>query len=158
MKKIVLLIIFASQFGTITAQENTALNWIPNYDIAKQKAKEAQKPMLIFFTGSDWCDQCKMLDADFFSSEKFIKIAKEHFILYKANFPRRTDLLNKEQKETNLKLDAMYSKSLSKRSFPTIVITDASGKELGFLESYNYIHDTSRHFGFLETILAKLKQ
>jgi len=157
MKKALILIsIIFFQIININAQEANAidkLNWISTYDEAKKLAKEENKPILIFFTGSDWCGICKMLDKDFLSTKKFKKIADESLILYKADFPRRTDLVSAEQKKVNEKLDKKYSKSRKKRSFPTIVITNANGDELGYIESYNFIHDTTRHYGLIKEVL-----
>lgn len=154
MKRItlpILLVFFAINF-TI-AQETDQLNWISDFDQAKAIAKKENKPILIFFTGSDWCGLCKLLDKDFFASEKFKRIADEKLVLYKADFPRRTDLISEKQKEMNQQLDKKYSKSRRQRVFPTIVLIDKNGKELSFLESYNYIHDTSRHYKMLDFIL-----
>ena len=158
MKKIVLLLsILIFQFTYTTAQNKTdnELNWIPDFEKAKEIAKAENKPILIFFTGSDWCGICKMLDKDFLSSEKFKKIAKEKLVLYKADFPRRTDLVSDVQKAMNIKLDNTYSKTRNKRAFPTLVFVNANGIELGYLESYNYLHDTTRHFGLLNKVLAQ---
>ena len=156
MKRIILLsaiLFFAFQF--VNAQENDGLPWINNFNKAKEIAQKENKNILIFFTGSDWCGLCKSLDKDFFASEKFKKIASKNLVLYKADFPRRTDLVSAEQKKVNEKLDNKYSKSRRKRVFPTIIITDKNGKEISYLESYNYIHDTSRHFKMLDLILKK---
>ena len=158
MKKVFLfLTIVLFQLNTLSAREKEAskLNWIADFENAKQIAKTENKPIMIFFTGSDWCGICKMLDKDFLSSEKFINIAKEKLVLYKADFPRRTDLVSDIQKQINISLDKKYSKTRNKRAFPTIVFINADGIELGFLESYNYIHDTSRHYGLLNTVLSQ---
>ncbi len=156
MKKIILIIsiLVISNFN-LQAQEIEKLNWIDNFEKAKEIASKEKKPILIFFTGSDWCSLCKMLDEDFFASEKFKNIAKNNLVLYKADFPRRTDIVTLEQKEVNEILDKKYSKTRGKRVFPTIVMVDANGKEIDFLESYNYIHDTSRHYKLIDYILSK---
>ncbi|HIP26051.1 MAG TPA: thioredoxin family protein [Flavobacteriaceae bacterium] len=158
MRKIVLLLIITFfQLNTINAQKETSdpLNWISNFETAKEIAKTENKPILIFFTGSDWCGICKMLDKDFLSSDKFKKLANEKLVLYKADFPRRTDIVSAEQKQVNIILDKKYSKSRNKRSFPTIVLINANGIELGYIESYNYIHDTTKHYGLIESILTQ---
>ncbi len=156
MKKIILIIsiLVISNFS-LQAQEIEELNWINNFEKAKEIASKENKPILIFFTGSDWCSLCKMLDKDFFASEKFKNIAKKNLVLYKADFPRRTDIVTLEQKKVNKILDKKYSKTRGKRVFPTIVMVDANGKEIDFLESYNYIHDTSRHYKLVDYILNK---
>ena len=145
-----------AQKDDVSIEDNVAvqeLNWIENYDEAQRLAQVENKPMFIFFTGSDWCGICKMLDKDFLSSDEFKKIASEKLILYKADFPRRTDLVSPEIKSINEELSNKYSKTRSKRVFPTVVLTNANGKEIGFIESYNYIHDTTRHFGLLSSVL-----
>ncbi len=156
MKKAILIltVIIISNFS-VNAQNNDDLNWISSFKKAKEIAVSENKPILIFFTGSDWCGLCKMLDKDFFASEKFKKIAKKSFVLYKADFPRRTDIVSEIQKKENTILDKKYSKTRGQRVFPTIVIVDANGKEIEFLESYNYIHDTSRHYKLINYILKK---
>ncbi len=160
MKKFFFLLITFSIFtiNSVNAQDDDSkneLNWISNFETAKTIAKEENKPILIFFTGSDWCGICKMLDKDFLSSDKFKEIAKEKLVLYKADFPRRTDLVSEEQKTINIQLDNKYSKTRHKRAFPTLVFVNANGEELGYIESYNYIHDTTRHFGLLKNILQQ---
>ncbi len=159
MKRIISLssffIFFAFQF--INAQEHDGLHWINDFNKAKEIAQKENKNILIFFTGSDWCGLCKSLDKDFFASEKFKKIATKNLVLYKADFPRRTDLVSPKQKQINEELDKKYSKSRRKRVFPTIIIADKNGKEISYLESYNYIHDTSRHYKMLNLIINKQK-
>lgn len=156
MKKILIVIILFS-VNFIFAQENSKseLSWVTDFETAKQQAKTDNKPILIFFTESKWCELCNTFDKDFIKSKRFITIAKDKLVLYKAFFPRKKSLVSAKQKQINIHLDSTYSKTRAKRSFPTIVFVDATGKELGFLESYNYIHDTSRHFGLLEAILKK---
>lgn len=156
-KLLLLLTILFFQFNNLNAQEHKSnqLNWIANFDDAKEIAHSQNKPILIFFTGSDWCGICKVLNKDFLKSEKFTQIANEKLVLYKADFPRRTDIVNEQQKLVNIKLDNKYSKTRNKRSFPTIVFINAKGVELGYIESYNYIHDTTRHFGLLKKVLAQ---
>jgi thiol:disulfide interchange protein len=50
------------------------LNWESNFKVALKKSKKEKKPILIYFTGSDWCGPCKVLDKKLFHSEKFKKI------------------------------------------------------------------------------------
>ena len=153
-KTIVLFAILFIQFFTINAQEKNDLNWIEDFEQAKKIAKEQKKPILIFFTGSDWCGLCKMLEKDFFTSSKFKEKANSSLVLYKADFPqRRTDIVTPAQKLVNEALDKKYSKTRGTRVFPTIVMIDASGKEINFIESYNYIHDTTRHTKLIDFVL-----
>lgn len=156
MKKVILLFtLVLFQFTHINAQEKSELNWLEDFEQAKVIAKKQNKPILIFFTGSDWCGLCKMLEKDFFSTDKFKKTATNSLVLYKADFPqRRTDIVTAAQKLVNNALDKKYSKTRGTRVFPTLVMIDASGKEINFIESYNYIHDTSRHTKLIDYVLS----
>jgi len=156
MKKVILLFTLVLFQFTLNAQEKSELNWLEDFEQAKVIAKKQNKPILIFFTGSDWCGLCKMLEKDFFSTDKFKETANKSLILYKADFPqRRTDIVTAAQKLVNTALDKKYSKTRGTRVFPTIVMIDASGKEINFIESYNYIHDTSRHTKLIDYVLGR---
>lgn len=69
-----------------------------------------------------------------------------------ADFPRRIDIITKEQRAENQKLGKKYNK---KNKFPNIVAVDYNGKELDNIMSYNMLRDTSRHYRFLEKIMEK---
>lgn len=156
MKKLFFgLLISLMSIISLNAQQNKGLVWEKNFEQAKVKANREGKSILLFFTGSDWCGLCKMLNKDFFNTEEFKKIARKNLILYKADFPRRTDIVTPKQKKVNEALDKKYSKTRASRVFPTVFLLDANGKQIDFLESYNYIHDTTRHFKLLEYAIKK---
>ena len=83
MKKLLLIftLCFAAQgFAQYDEEEVSNLNWLTDIDEAKKEAVAAKKPILLFFTGSDWCPPCKTLKKDFFNSEAFEK-KSEQFVL-----------------------------------------------------------------------------
>ncbi|WP_456379139.1 thioredoxin family protein [Lutibacter sp.] len=154
MKKVVVisLFIFSLSIG-VNAQDSInvshTVNWQNDFNKAKSTAKLEEKPLLIFFTGSDWCSPCKMLVADFFESEKFNEFAKKEFILYEADFPRNKDLVTDLQIEANNKLKIKYKVN----SYPTVIIVDPNGKILAKRKGYNLMRDTSYYFDFVESVL-----
>ncbi|MGH1386691.1 thioredoxin family protein [Kordia sp.] len=148
MKKLLFLAVFFIGFSAI-AQEDVKLNWLTDFDKAKKIAKKSNKPILIYFTGSDWCPPCKMLKEDFFYTEKFKEKAKD-FVLVMADFPRRIDIITDEQRQENTKLANKYN---TKNKFPNIVAVDHKGKKIDNITSYNMMRDTNRHYKFLEKIL-----
>ena len=99
--------------------------WKTNYEEALKDAKAANKPILLNFTGSDWCVWCVRLDKDIFSKPKFAAFAKEKLVLLEADFPE-----NKEQsadlRKQNEDLQAKYGVD----GFPTLVLLDPQGKEI----------------------------
>ena len=68
--------------------------WHENFEEAAALAKREKKPMLLYFTGSDWCGWCKKLHAEVLDRPEFTKWAAENVIPVKLDFPRR-----KEQSE-----------------------------------------------------------
>lgn len=150
--KYILLFFIAIIFVTSNAQQKSIdLNWQTDFEKAKQLATNQDKLILIYFTGSDWSQPCKMLNKDFFYTEKFQKIAAKNLILVRVNSPRRPGLISQFQKDKNLKIKKQYNQKV----LPTVVLTDAKGNTLGTIESYNYLHDTSKHYNLIEKQLKK---
>ena len=98
---------------------------------AQAKAKELKKPLLIDFTGSDWCGFCIKLDKEVFATAEFAEWAKENVVLLKLDFPARKEQAA-EIKKQNKELQAKYGV----RGFPTVLFLDPEGKELGRIGGY----------------------
>ena len=159
MKKIFFLFTFLIIYTiSINAQKNDTkhleLKWQESYEAAKSLATLQNKPILIYFYQSDTCALCKLMEKHFFETDKFKKIAKENFILFKANFPGRlTDAVTPEQKIVNDMLKVKFRPKNQHKSFPAIVIINNKEKKLGSIRSYSYIQDNTNYFRFLESIL-----
>ena len=122
MKKFFVCLLTVLTVG-LFAQE---FQWQQNFDNALRLSKESGKPVFAFFTGSDWCGWCIRLDREILSKQEMKKYLNDNFILFKADFPQKNpppaDIMMK-----NRELMEKYSV----RGYPTIIITDASGKALG---------------------------
>lgn len=129
--------------------EQSNLNWLTDLNEAKQVSAETKKPIIIYFTGSDWCGPCKMLKADFFSSDRFEKIA-EGLVLLKVDIPRRKDIVTPEQLAKNKKVVRQYNKG---GSYPNLVAIDSKGNVIGALNGYTFLRETDRHFAFVESVI-----
>ena len=149
MQKLVFL--FLVLISTTISAQDSQLNWLLDFDKAKNISKEQDKPILVYFTGSDWCGPCKRLKADFFSSEDF-KTKAEDFVLLLVDMPRRNDIITPEQRKKNAALMKKYNK---KGSFPNIFGLDSKGKVLTEISGYNMMRDTSYHFAFLDELQKK---
>jgi len=149
MKKyLYILIILAFTIVNSNAQQKKSidLNWQTDFEKAKLLASTENKNILIYFTGYDRINSCNLLNKDFFYTEKFQKIAKKYLILVRVNTPKREDAISEEQKIKNTTLSKRYNQKVH----PTVILTDAKGKQLGKVESYNYLHDTSKHYALIE--------
>lgn len=127
---------------------NSSNNWVTDYSKAKLKAERQEKPLLIFFTGSDWCGPCKKLVSDFFETEKFKEITKNKFVLYEADFPRNRDLVSNKQRSDNNSLKIKYDV----QAYPTVILINSNGDVVGRRKGYNLMRDPSYHFELIESL------
>lgn len=153
MKNIVLLITFFMSLLTFGQNDVSSLNWLLDIDEALTISRKEHKPVLVFFTGSDWCAPCKMLKEDFFNSTKFEE-KSENFVLLLVDIPRKVDVISKEQKEKNLKLVNKYNKT---GGYPKLVALDSSGHVVGELGGYTFLRETDRHFAFIDSVIENYK-
>ncbi|MGJ8637922.1 MAG: thioredoxin family protein [Opitutaceae bacterium] len=98
--------------------------WMTDFEAAKAKAAEEKKPLLLDFTGSDWCGWCIKLDKEVFSQDAFKAYAKESLVLVELDFPRDSSTLPEGVAEQNEALAKKYGV----RGFPTILVLSPDGK------------------------------
>lgn len=155
MKKISTILIYLTLFfglSAIAQKKAFDLNWQSDMDQVKEMALKDKKLILIYFTSSDASTTAsRSLNTDFFYTEKFKNLADEHLILLRVNLPRRSNLISEVQRSSNSELSVRYGQKV----IPTVVLCDANGTKLGMIESYNYLHDTSKHFALINNALKK---
>src|SRR6476619_2453117 len=61
--------------------------WNPNFTAALAYSKKQNKPILAYFSGSDWDEWGKKLDKEVLKSEIFAEWANKNVILFQADFP-----------------------------------------------------------------------
>jgi protein disulfide-isomerase len=119
----VLMMVSAALAAPAIGEENAVeLNWLTDLTEAQQLATENGKPILVNFTGSDWCKWCITLDKEVFSQQEFIDYATENLIMVKLDFPRRT-AQPQEVKDRN----QHYASQYKIRGFPTIMLLEENG-------------------------------
>lgn len=107
------------------ADNDVSLPWLEQYDAAAAASKSTGKPILAFFTGSDWCEWCAKLDQQVFETETFKSWADEHVVLLKIDFPR-TKKQSDDLKKQNMRLKDKYDV----QGLPSVLFLDAEGKVL----------------------------
>jgi thioredoxin-related protein len=147
MNKIVLILAFFVSSFFYAQQGRTHLNWETDFNVAKTKAKKSNKPILMLFTGSDWCPPCKLLKKDFFNSTQFKSKSKD-FVLLLVDFPKNKDLISDTQEAQNKELNKAYGV----RSLPTLIAVNHNGNVIDKIKSYNAQRDTSAHFEFIDKV------
>lgn len=147
MKNLFFLFLICISFQGFSQDEDYPnLNWLTDFEKAKKESNLSDKPILMYFTGSDWCGPCKMLKTDFFNTESFEKKA-ENFILLKVDMPRRLDIITPEQKKKNKILVKKYNK---KGGYPNLVVLNKKLDVIGELTGYTFLRETDRHFAFID--------
>lgn len=122
MKKLIYLLLFVSTYSY-------AQDWKVNFEDAKTTSQENNQKIILVFSGSDWCAPCMKLEREIWNTTEFQDYAKDHFVLLKADFPRRKkNALTKQQQEQNNLLAETYNKE---GYFPLVVVLDKNENVLG---------------------------
>ena len=121
MKKIIVALLF---FAGSYAPEAQELVWETNVTKAMAISNETKKPLLLFFTGSDWCGWCIRLQKEVLKTPEFALWAKENVVLVELDFPRRAPQAP-EIKKQNDELQMAFGI----QGFPTIILANATTKE-----------------------------
>lgn len=116
----------AEQVAKANAVTTDVFKWETDLDVAKKRAKDEKKEILVDFTGSDWCGWCIRLKKEVFDQPEFQEYAKKHLIMVELDFPRKKKLPAKEAAQ-NEKL----SQEFKVDGFPTVLLLDEKGKEVG---------------------------
>ena len=106
------------QDSLLNSSEYTA-NWFTDYSAARAKAEVEGKPLLINFTGSNWCSGCIRLNKEIFSKPVFINYANEHLILLKIDFP-----LGVQQEEILIDQNNYLYDHYEIEGLPTVILLD----------------------------------
>jgi protein disulfide-isomerase len=121
MKKIAITLFLVLGSLTIQSQE---LTWQTDMNKALEISKKSQKPLFLFFTGSDWCGWCIRLQKEVFKTTEFAKWAKDNVILVELDFPRSTP----QQPEIK-KQNAELQQTFAVQGFPTVWFVKGSKKD-----------------------------
>ena len=87
MKKLIVFA-FVLFFQNFNSQQST-LNWYTDLNKAVNISINEKKPIMLFFTGSDWCGWCMRLKKEVFNFPEFETWTKENVVLVELDFPRR---------------------------------------------------------------------
>jgi thioredoxin-related protein len=99
--------------------------WFIDFEAAKKEAKASGKPILLYFSGSDWCGTCIKLKKEVLDNESFKEHASSNLILMQADFPR----LKKNQLDKSIKIqnESLAEKYNSAGIFPRLILISPEG-------------------------------
>ena len=148
MKKLA-IIIFVLGIGISTFASGK--QWLTNLEKAMKLSEKSGKPILIEFSGSDWCPPCMRLNKSVFSQKSFLDFAEKNLILVSMDFPRNSSQTS-EQKRYNNNIARKYRV----KYFPTVFLLDSKGKMIIKIERRGPVKE---YIEFLKTkIPAKKNQ
>ncbi len=116
----------------LTSMVAVHADWTTDYKAALATAKTQKKLVLLDFTGSDWCGYCKLLDKEVFTQKSFQDFADKNYVLVTVDFPQEKQLPD----DVKTQNDAL-GKQFGIDGYPTLIVLDANGKELGRQEGYD---------------------
>ena len=126
--------------------------WLIDAEKAQAQAAKENKAVLMDFTGSDWCPPCKQLKSKVLDSTAFKEYAAKNLVLLELDFPNDKKKVSKETQAQNAKLSKEYKIT----GYPTIIVLDKNGKELG--REVGFSGETpAEYIKKLDSFLAKAK-
>lgn len=111
---------------------NDGLAWQTDLPKALEQAKAENKIVLLDFTGSDWCGWCMKFDKEVFATSQFTQYADTNLVLVQLDYPRGKSQ-SAELKKANAELKVKYQIE----GYPTFVVLDKDGKEIGRQVGYS---------------------
>jgi len=117
--------------NTAAGEAAGSVSWGTDLPTALNQARSEKKMVLLDFTGSDWCPWCIKFDHEVLSTSRFAAYARTKLVLVKVDFPRRTP-----QPEALKQANQQLAKRFSVDGYPTYVLLNFGGKELGRQAGY----------------------
>ncbi len=121
--------VLLSAFAEVPSSGAKAGEWTQDLNAALELAKARHMPVMLKFTGSDWCGWCKIMEKNVFSTKDFEKWAAGRVVLVTIDQPHDKSLVPERFQTRNKELFSKYGI----RGVPCYVVQDSEGKELGRL-------------------------
>ncbi len=118
------LILFFAVSMSLNAFAQEKAIWQTDVVKAVDISAKENKPLFLYFTGSDWCGWCKRLQSEVFTQPKFQTWAKKNVILVELDFPRKTQV-DPAIMQQNREIAQMFGIA----GYPTVWFVIASKKD-----------------------------
>ena len=109
----------------VPAEGAEAGAFLQDVDAARALAKEKGLPLLLDFTGSDWCGYCQWMDREVFSKDEWKAWAATGIVAAMIDFP--ADAASASERSVEL------YRRYEVQGFPTYVLLSPDGEEVGRL-------------------------
>ena len=113
--------------------ETTPAGWLDDYNVAVKLARDTNRPLLVFFTGSDWCGWCKKLRKDVLDTPAFKAFAAKNLVMLYVDSPSRIKLpANLQRQNQGLAMMLRHTGGV-----PNTKLYDFKGKKIGEIPGYS---------------------
>lgn len=102
--------------------------WVVSYNRAVEQAKQTGRPIMLVFSGSDWCSWCQKLSQEVFTTHEFARWSTDNVIKVEVDFPM-SHPLPEEVRLQNERLKNRFADEIV--SYPTVLFISPDGKILG---------------------------
>lgn len=119
--------------AVVTAGGGTARSeagWLENYDEALAAAEQSGRPILVIFTGSDWCPHCRTLEHNVLQTETFRGWAADRLVLLMIDLPQEG--ISAEERRARSRVCVKYGV----RIFPSALLLAPDGTKLTLQTGY----------------------
>jgi len=111
----------------ISATSHESSGWVPFVDAVPQSASSG-KPIMLVFSGSDWCSYCQRLEQEVFQTPDFESWSANNVIKVMVDFPQHHQLAA-DIATQNQNLKSYFGHEL--RGYPTVLMIQADGTVIG---------------------------
>ena len=120
--------LFAALLLAAIRAPGDAFPWREDLPAAAADARQTQRPILLYFSGSDWCGVCRILDDEVFSQPAFQNFAAAHLVAIIADFPQFTP-----QDPALRARNEQLQYEFQVEGFPTLLLFSPEGELIGKL-------------------------
>ncbi len=131
MKKVIGALLFVLVTSVSFSQKE--LKWYTDMNEAVKVAQQDKKPLMLFFTGSDWCGWCHKLQREVFTQQAFIDWAAKSVVLVEVDFPRA-----KVQPQNIKDQNNLLQRQFGVQGYPTVWFVKAENTSDGKINLSQY--------------------
>ena len=102
--------------------------WFGDLGAAQARAKATNRPVVVVFSGSDWCKPCVVYEQEVFAQPAFAAYAKDRLVLAHFDYPRQPQ--NQPSAAQAKRNEAARARLNREGDFPLAVIVSPAGKVL----------------------------
>ena len=119
--------LFAAATAAVILPAFAADTWQTDFAAAQAQAKAENKPIVLDFTGSDWCGWCITMRRQVLDTPAFYDYARDKFVLVEVDLPRNTSRMSAALIQQNNELKNRYQVN----TFPTVLVINPQGRLIG---------------------------